>query len=180
IPPRPEAGFYYNTSNGMNVGAEFSFIDTSTHAVAWSWTLGNGATSIEQDPTTTYFSNGTYVITQYAFGSLGCVDSMKTTVFINTITSEVNSLIPNAISPNGDGKNDVWKLDFIDLINPNAAIKVFNRWGQTLFESTGYQTPWDGTYLGEKVPDGTYYYVIVIGENEVYKGAILVLSNNTD
>ena len=180
IPPRPDAGFYYNTSNGLNVGAEFTFIDTSTNAVSWYWLLGNGSSSTDQDPSTIYFSNGSYVITQYAYGALGCLDSSIITIVINTVTSEVNSLIPNAISPNGDGKNDVWKLDFIDLLNPNAEIKIFNRWGQTLFESKGYPYPWDGTYNGEKVPDGTYYYVIVISDEEIYKGAILVLSNSSN
>ncbi|MBL4703894.1 MAG: gliding motility-associated C-terminal domain-containing protein [Flavobacteriales bacterium] len=176
IPPSPVAGFYYNTSNGLNIGAEFSFIDTSSNAVAWDWTFGNGGTSTDQDPSTIYFANGTYVITQYAYGALGCVDSTSTTVVINTVTTEINTLIPNAISPNGDGKNDVWKLDFIDLLNPQADVKVFNRWGQTLFESVGYQIPWDGTYNDEPVPEGTYYYVIVISDSEVYKGSILVLT----
>lgn len=178
IPPRPDAGFFYNTSNGLNIGAEFSFIDTSTNAVSWDWVLGNGQTSTDQDPSTIYFANGNYVVTQYAYGALGCVDSATTTITINTVTTEVNTLIPNAISPNGDGKNDIWKLEFIDLLNPEAEIKVFNRWGQTIYESVGYDFPWDGTFNGELVPDGTYYYVIVISDNEVYKGSILVLTSD--
>ncbi len=176
IPPRPEAGFLYNTDNGLNIGAEFTFIDTSNNAVSWEWNLGNGSTSTDQDPSTIYFSNGNYVVTQYAYGSLGCVDSAVTTIIINTVTSEVSTLIPNAISPNGDGKNDVWKLDFIRLLNPSAQVSVFNRWGQTIYESIGYEFPWDGTYNGELVPDGTYYYVIVISEEEIYKGSILKLT----
>jgi gliding motility-associated-like protein len=176
IPPSPIAGFYYNTSNGLNVGAEFTFIDTSSYTVSWDWVLGNGTTSTDQDPTVFYFTNGTYVITQYAYGALGCVDSTSTTIVINTVTTEVNTLIPNAISPNGDGKNDVWKLDFIDLLNPDASIQIFNRWGQTIYESIGYDFPWDGTYNGNAVPEATYYYVIKISDTEIYKGSILVLT----
>jgi len=176
IPPSPVAGFYYNTSNGLNIGAEFTFIDTSSNAVSWDWELGNGSTSTDQDPSVIYFTNGTYVITQYAYGALGCVDSTSSTIVINTVTTEVNTLIPNAISPNGDGKNDVWKLDFIDLLNPEASIQIFNRWGQTIYESVGYSSPWDGTYNGEPVPESTYYYVIKISDTEIYKGSILVLT----
>lgn len=159
----------------MNVGAEFEFIDTSDYAASWYWELGNGSTSTDQDPTTVYFENGQYVVTLYATGPLGCVDSVTKTITINTVTTEINQLIPNAISPNGDGKNDVWKLEFVDLVNPEAEIVIVNRWGQTVFQSTGYSTPWDGTFNGELVPEGNYYYIIKLSEEEIFKGALLVL-----
>ena len=177
VPPRPVAGFYYNTSNGLNVGAEFTFIDTSSYAVNWLWDLGNGETATDQDPTAVYFANGTYDVTQYAYGALGCVDSATTEITINTVTTEITQLIPNAISPNGDGNNDVWKLNFIDLVNPQAEIVVMNRWGQTIYQSIGYTQPWDGTYNSEKVPEGTYFYIIKISDDEIYKGTILVLTD---
>lgn len=175
IPPSPNAGFFYNTSNGLNVGAEFEFIDTSDYVASWYWELGNGSTSTDQDPTTVYFENGQYEVTLYATGPLGCVDSVTKTITINTVTTEINQLIPNAISPNGDGKNDVWKLEFVDLVNPEAEIVIVNRWGQTVFQSTGYSTPWDGTFNGELVPEGNYYYIIKLSEEEIFKGALLVL-----
>lgn len=178
VPPKPIAGFYYNTSNGLNIGAEFTFVDTSDYANAWSWDFGNGDTSTFQDPTTVYFANGSYDVTLYATGPLGCVDSTTTTIEINTVTTEINQLIPNAISPNGDGKNDVWKLEFINYVNPEAQVIVFNRWGQTLYESTGYSEPWDGTFEGEPVPEGTYFYIIKISDEEIYEGSILVLTTN--
>jgi len=61
---------------------------------------------------------------------------------------------------------------------PDATVEVFNRWGQQLFSSTGYQTPWDGTFDMELVPDGTYYYIINLNhesEPEPFTGTILVL-----
>ena len=178
VPPKPEAGFFYNAPNGLNTGAVFEFIDTSNYAVAWDWDFDNGETSTDQDPTTVYFENGTYVVTQYVTGTLGCEDSATAIITINTVTNEINDLIPNAISPNGDGKNDVWKLEFIEFTNPNAEVIVMNRWGQTVFESIGYADPWDGTINGELVPEGTYFYIIKISDEEVYKGTILVLVTN--
>jgi gliding motility-associated-like protein len=180
LPPRPVAGFYYNSSNGLNIGAEFSFYDTSQNAIAWNWIFDDGNFSAAQDPVNIYFSNGTYVVTQYVTGELGCIDSISQTIVINTVVSEVNTLIPNAISPNNDGKNDVWKLDFINLLYPEATVQVFNRWGQELFYSVGYDLPWSGRFEGEPVPDGTYYYVINLNdasEPEPFKGAILVLKH---
>lgn len=178
IPEKAEAGFYYNTSNGLNVGAEFDFIDTSNNAVDYYWEFGEGSTSVLQDPSNTYWGNGEYIVIQYVTGVLGCTDSASVLINLSTVTSEISTLIPNAISPNGDGKNDVWKLDFINLLYPNATIDIFNRWGQNLFSSIGYQTPWNGRYNGELVPDGTYYYAINLNnetEPTTFTGAILVL-----
>lgn len=177
VPPAPNAAFFYNTSNGLNVGAEFNFIDTSLYAVSWYWELGNGETSTDQNPSTVYFANGDYDVTLYATGPLGCIDSTSQTISINTVTNEINQLIPNAISPNGDGKNDVWKLEFIPFSNPEAEVIIVNRWGQTVFNSIGYNEPWDGTFNGELVPEGNYYYIIKISDEEIYEGALLVLVN---
>lgn len=72
-----------------------------------------------------------------------------------------NPLIPNVFSPNGDRINDTWEIKALKyFINPK--VSVFDRWGQLVFASTGYQKPWDGTLLDtrKKLPLGTYYYVI--------------------
>jgi gliding motility-associated-like protein len=85
---------------------------------------------------------------------LGCqnTDSVVITV--------VNAFeVPSGITPNGDGKNDVWELDFIEKY-PNARVIVINRWGQEVFSSDGYEVPWDGTMDGSQLPVGTYYYII--------------------
>lgn len=174
----PIAGFSYNTTNGMNVGAVFNFVDTSQYGVNYSWEFGNTDESILQNPSYTYFENGNYLVTQYVYNALGCYDSTSVWIFINTVTNEINTLIPNAISPNGDGYNDVWKLEFINLLFPNATVEIFNQWGQQLFYSEGYDVPWDGRYNGDDVPDGNYYYVINLNanlENDIFKGALLVL-----
>lgn len=68
-------------------------------------------------------------------------------------------VFPNGFSPNGDGVNDTWVIDFIDRF-PDCVVEVYNRWGQQLFYSVGYTTPWDGMYEGKPIPIGTYYYII--------------------
>ena len=179
VPQQPVADFNYNTSGGLNIGAQFDFIDNSTNTASWNWDFDNGSTSTDQNPTTTYFQNGTYEVKLWAIGPLGCVDSTSEFITINTVTTEISDLIPNAISPNGDGFNDVWKLEFVAYLAEPAEIVIVNRWGQTVFESIGYDTPWDGTYQnnGELVPEGNYYYVIKVSDEEFYEGALLVLIN---
>ena len=181
IPPYPQAGFSYNTNNGLNIGAVFNFINTATDANTYFWNFGNSSTSTDENPTNTYFSNGDYFVTQYVYGDLGCSDSITQLITINTVTNEIVQLIPNAISPNGDDKNDVWKLEFLELLYPNSHVVIYNEWGQLLFESTGYPEPWDGTHNGTKVPDGTYFYVLNLDvdddASEIFKGTILVLKS---
>ncbi len=68
-------------------------------------------------------------------------------------------IINNGFSPNSDGKNDRWVIDYLEQF-PENTVEIYNRWGEQLFFSRGYHTPFDGTYKGKKLPVGTYYYVI--------------------
>ncbi len=70
-----------------------------------------------------------------------------------------NPRIPNAFSPNSDGINDVWAIQNLNTY-PDATVAIFNRYGQTVFSSIGYSTPWDGKLNGSDLPVGTYYYII--------------------
>ena len=86
-------------------------------------------------------------------------------------------MVPNAFTPNGDGKNDEWVIDGINLF-PNVVISVYNRWGEQLFYSKGNYTPWDGTYNGKPVPVGTYYYIINLNDPRypnAYTGPLTIL-----
>lgn len=79
-------------------------------------------------------------------------------------------IIPNIITPNGDGSNDIFQLNF-----PYENVVIYNRWGQSLFESNNNESYWNGgTTSGNKVPDGTYYYVITT-KKETYKGFVQVI-----
>jgi len=79
-------------------------------------------------------------------------------------------VIPNIITPNNDGSNDLFLLNF-----QYENMFIYNRWGQKLFESNNNESYWNGrTTSGNEVPDGTYYYIIVT-EEETYKGFVQVI-----
>ncbi len=67
--------------------------------------------------------------------------------------------VPNTFTPNGDGINETWKIEYLDSY-PNNKVQVFTRTGQLVFESKGYKTPWDGRFNSKPLPFDTYYYVI--------------------
>jgi gliding motility-associated-like protein len=72
--------------------------------------------------------------------------------------------IPNTFSPNNDGINDYWDIDAL-ITYPDCLLMVFDRYGQQVYRSIGYNKPWDGKYNGQFLPVGTYYYVLDLKNN---------------
>ncbi len=95
---------------------------------------------------------------------LGCKGSGTFTV---TVDQALPLFVPNVFTPNGDGANDTWAVftQAVKLFN----IKVFNRWGEKVFEADGTEQNWDGTYQGRPLPPGVY----------TYQGNVVYLNNNT-
>lgn len=123
------------------------------------------ANPITEPPVTTWF---TVLVTS----PNGCVDLDSVLV---TVVPEV--IIPTGFTPNGDGWNDAWVIDHIDLF-PECEVEVYNRWGDMLFRSVGYQEPWEGKYNGDFVPVGTYYYVVKLNDPrfpDAYTGPLTVI-----
>lgn len=83
--------------------------------------------------------------------------------------------VPNFISPNGDGYNDVWKIRGIQQY-PDAHVQIFDRNGKMFFErkAGNNETVWDGKYLGRNVASGTYWYIITLKNDKKLTGSILV------
>jgi len=84
------------------------------------------------------------------------------TVTVSVVKDEI--IIPNTITPNGDGINDTWDIAHLSEYH-NATVDIFNRYGQRVFHTMGYGKPWDGTYNGKRLPVGTYYYIIDLKYN---------------
>ncbi len=98
-------------------------------------------------------------------------------------------ILYNQFSPNGDGVNDVLKINKIDFsTQPNSmvdltySIEIFNRYGHSVFTAQNKEEEeiWDGTWEGKQVPDGTYYYVLnvlISGEEsaQIQKGWIQLI-----
>lgn len=81
--------------------------------------------------------------------------------------------VPNVFTPNNDGYNDAFVIDGISGVR--NSLKVFNRWGQVVYEQENYRSNWKA----DDVPDGTYYYVLeVSGHNDPYTGHVTILANN--
>jgi gliding motility-associated-like protein len=115
--------------------------------------IGTGATL---SPSMTVGTNNYYVTETLN----GCEGPASSTV---QIISLCDIEIPTAFTPDADKVNDNWELKFLDQTFPNNQVRVYNRWGNLLFESEKgkYETkPFDGTYNGEDLPVASYYFII--------------------
>jgi gliding motility-associated-like protein len=93
-----------------------------------------------------------YRLTVTGIGGCSAFDD----VFVKVLKSPV---IPNAFSPNKDGINDTWNIQYLDSY-PGCTIEVFDRYGRRIFASQGYDHPWNGTINGKEISVGVYYYII--------------------
>lgn len=138
---------------------------TSPSSVTYTWTVISGtlgSINLEDINKATPRFNPTedseYEVTIRSGNS--CVETRRIKI---RVISEI--YVPNVFTPNGDGLYDTWIIRELDGF-PNATVKVFNRWGDLVFENKGaYTKPWDGTYNGKSVGTATFYYVIDKGEN---------------
>lgn len=103
----------------------------------------------------------------------GCMPDEK---LVNLVDTDVDCLhIPNVFTPNGDGINDEWIINNIEMF-PDAVVYVFNRWGQMMYTARGSDERWNGEYRGHFVPAGTYMYIIdLFNDEEPYQGTVTVL-----
>lgn len=122
--------------------------------VHFYWTPGTSISNTQDlQPEVNPLHDTTYTL--HAVSGAGCGEASDA-VFVR-VYKKVN--IPNSFSPNGDHINDTWRID--DLYTyPEADISVFNRYGQLVYHSMGYNHPWAGQLNSQPLPVGTYYYMI--------------------
>lgn len=114
-----------------------------------------------------------------SFDYPGCQITRDTIEIAGSVCNGFDPVIPTVITPgNFDGKNDLFNIDFLDILYPNCHVVIFNRWGSIVYESTGYSSPWDGTYQGAPLPMGTYYYKIELNDEnqQILTGDISIIN----
>ena len=87
----------------------------------------------------------------------GCINSDEIYLEIEDGCSYSNFEVPNIISPNGDGANDFFKIKY-EGVSDVSLLRIYNRWGELIFETRNIETLWDGTFKGEKLNPGVYIY----------------------
>ena len=77
---------------------------------------------------------------------------------------------PKYFTPNGDGFNDVWKIEYLQKQNRRAQVNVFDRYGALVFSGTGDNAGWDGTFKSKPLPASDYWFTITLENGKIIKG----------
>lgn len=156
-------------------------LDASTaNAITWKWDLGNGQSSTLQNPPTTNYSpsgrqNQFFVRLQISNG-FNCTDTVSKRIFV---LPNCYIDIPSGFTPNGDGLNDyLYPLNAFKAVD--LIFRIYNRFGQVIFETRDWKKKWDGRINGMLQPSGTYVYLLEYthkdtGKRQILKGTTVLI-----
>jgi gliding motility-associated-like protein len=180
----PVAAFDYTPQTTTNVSPIITFTNQSTDIygiIKYLWKFNEAPYNAEatvKDTSYAYHDTGTFCPILYVTNKHKCVDSVQHCVVINPFFT---LYIPNAFSPNGDGKNDVFapKANFVC----DFQMYIFDRWGMLLYYTDDIKHGWDGTVNGgtNYVQEDTYIYIIKVVDcvehnNHSYLGKVTVVN----
>ncbi|MBA2407439.1 MAG: PKD domain-containing protein [Chitinophagales bacterium] len=174
LPYPPDAAFTANPTIIQDYISDVQFTNQSSGASYYFWNFGDGDTSTEANPIHTYLLSGEYLACLTANNAGGCPDEACTLIKVQLIPVVD---VPNAFSPNGDGENDFLFVKGQDVKNLN--FKVYNRWGELVFETNDLSTGWNGYYKGEAQEMEVYTWTLAAtftdGKAAVRSGNVTLL-----
>jgi len=173
--PIPLAKFNVHPTDTTILHPTINFTDESSGGTSCRFDWGDGIVTDCNTTSHDYTREGTFIVKEIVENSSGCYDTAYTTVYIR---AEFAIAIPNAFSPNGDGQNDIFMPKLYGV--HNYSLRVYNRWGQQLFETNDPEQGWNGEFKGTLCTQGTYVYSIsfyddVENKLKVYSGSFILL-----
>lgn len=157
----PTAGF--TVDGDFFTDSPITIIDQSAGATNWQYDFGDGSGSLNPELIHFYEDPGQYIIIQTVTNAAGCSDSDS--LLISIEEQEIHPpKLPNAFSPNGDGNNDVFYVRGGPF--ESIHLRIYNGWGQMVFETKDPEFGWDGTHNGRPEINGVYVYSVVATTTE--------------
>lgn len=135
-----------------------------------------------------FFYDG--AVYEWSIGEIAVVETMSNSrnivtngvlqpLFPDPLINEATTIVAtNILSPNGDGKNDIWIIEDIEKY-PDNEVTVFDRSGRTVYHTKNYKNTWNGTLSGLPLSENTYYYMIKVKKGNRYvvqKGYITIVN----
>lgn len=172
--PQSKADFEATPDEVSVFEGSIRFTNLSHDAHYWSWTFGDGGTSTEMNPTHLYKEKGTYTVTLYVNNKWNCPDEISKEI---NILPEFTFWIPNAFTPDNDGKNEIFKGKGEEI--DEFSMYIFDRWGHEIFQTQSLDYGWDGTINGNMAPVGVYVYLVKLkdfrGKAHHYEGHVSLI-----
>lgn len=159
----PKTDFSYQPLKPIE-NVPVTFTNNTLYADHYLWNFGDGDTTSAVNPVHQYLRTGTYNVCLTSFNKEGCS---------STECKQVSSIVvplfdvPNAFAPSG--KNNVFYVKAFGAVKFN--LKIFNRWGQLVFESSDPLVGWDGRFKGNLQPMDAYAYIVNLEFTDGTKGS---------
>ncbi len=157
VNPKPKAEF--GMTNNPTLALEtvvFSDFSTPTGSINnWFWNFGDSTSANAQNPTHFYANQGNFNITLTIVDQNGCRDSISKSIEVTLLP-----LLPTAFSPNKDGFNDFLFVKGGPF--EKMKFRIYNSWGEMVFETDDQKIGWDGTWRGQDAPIGVYVWVLEV------------------
>ena len=152
--------------------------DDQNQSVVWDWSFYPSLAAFAAGNEDTTFSNALQAYTTETSGvyllhvqQAYCQNSAD--IIIRFEPEECEMIIPNIMTPDGDGRNDTFEVTSIRRY-PGSSVQIFNRWGTLIFEDLDYNGKWNG----DNAADGTYYYIVGLKKNtgvEYFRGDLTIV-----
>ncbi|MBU2019278.1 MAG: gliding motility-associated C-terminal domain-containing protein [Bacteroidetes bacterium] len=161
VSPIPDARFNLSSTELSEDDPNVLALNKSVGAVNYVWTVNGIQVSTDESPNLEIDFNGnlTASIGLYAISQGGCIDSLFKEV---SLIEDVIFYIPNSFTPDGNSVNN----EFMPVLSSGMdkdtyVLRIYNRWGEVLFESRDVNVGWDGTYSQNRLaPSGVYLYEV--------------------
>mgnify|MGYP001082188130 FL=1 len=180
INPTPTADFTYFPENPSTIENSFvDFTNTSINANNYDWLVDGVVVSNQLDLNYEFGDSGSYDVDLIAFNQFRCSDTTSAT--IDVVFEDPAIYIPNSFTPNGDGLNDFFTPIVYTKEVVGFDLSIYDRWGELIFTSRDYATPWNGTKdnSGGKPTRGLYFYktsiVDDLGNKFYYEGQVFLI-----
>jgi gliding motility-associated-like protein len=156
--PKPHAAFTFSPNPPLVANKPTIFTNNSTGATHYVWIFGDGDTTYSTNPDTVmhqYQRTATFQACLVAINQFGCTDTT-----CQPVQTLINPLldVPNAFTPGRFGQNGIVKVQGFGIAS--MTFRIYNRWGQLMFESNDPNRGWDGTYRGNPQPMDVYAYTL--------------------
>jgi gliding motility-associated-like protein len=149
---------------------------SATGGSQYTWAPGTNLNDTTiPNPVGYYPDTGRFAYNVHVISSFGCTGDAQIMVYV---VGQAAFFIPTAFTPNGDGINDIFKPTTIGYRSLNY-FRIYNRWGELVYNAHTLEVGWDGTYTGRQAEVGTYYWVLSTvdrnGAIERYKGDVTLI-----
>ena len=140
-------------------GSEVNLLVTEIPGATYDWMTSTGETvNNVADPIVRPDADTKYDVIVTEPENMCTAERSITITVVNLLCEEPFIFFPNAFTPNGDGKNDVLKVEGFNIDEVNWII--YNRWGEKMFEANAAEQSWDGTFKGKQLSSDVYGYYL--------------------